>query len=94
MFFVYVLKSKFDNKLYIGFTNCVQERFKEHNSGKVESTKKRRPFDLVYYEAYIDKRDAEGREKFLKCGSGHKFLNRQLKYYFEDIAGWSSLVAR
>ena len=84
MFFVYVLLSKIDNKFYIGFTDSIQDRIKAHNSGKVESTKQRKPFELIYYEAYLDKRDAEGREKFLKSGSGHRFLRKQLKHFFEN----------
>jgi len=51
MFFVYVLLSKIDNKFYIGFTDSIQDRIKAHNSGKVESTKQRKPFELIYYEA-------------------------------------------
>ena len=84
MFFVYVLISKKDNKFYIGLTESVDDRVKAHNSGKVESTKHRRPLDLIYYEAYLDKYDAEGRELFLKSGSGHKYLNKQLKHFFEN----------
>jgi len=83
MHFVYVLLSKIDNKLYIGFTDSIEDRIKAHNSGRVESTKHRLPFDLIYYEAYADRRDAEGRELFLKSGSGHRFLKKQLKYFFE-----------
>ncbi|MCX5709380.1 MAG: GIY-YIG nuclease family protein [Candidatus Omnitrophica bacterium] len=95
MFFVYVLISERDKKFYIGFSENLEERIKSHNSGSVESTKNRRPLELIYYEAYLDKRDAEGRELFLKSGSGHRFLNKQLKFFFENrFAGWSSLVAR
>jgi predicted GIY-YIG superfamily endonuclease len=49
---VYILKSKKDNNLYIGSTNNLRKRFKEHNDGKVFSTKSRIPFELVYYEVY------------------------------------------
>ncbi len=84
MFFAYVLLSKIDNKFYIGFTDNIQDRVNAHNSGKVESTKQRKPFELIYYEMYLDKRDAESREKFLKSGSGHRFLKKQLKYFFDS----------
>ena len=81
MHFVYVLLSRKDHKYYIGYTDNVESRIKKHNQGSVPSTKKRRPFDLIYYEAYVNVRDAEGREKFLKSGSGHRYLKKQLKYY-------------
>ncbi|HJX32014.1 MAG: hypothetical protein A2175_01895 [Candidatus Nealsonbacteria bacterium RBG_13_42_11] len=66
MFFVYLLRSKKDNDLYLGCTNDLRKRFKEHNLGKVDSTKTRRPFKLIYYEAYLLKQDAFEREHNLK----------------------------
>lgn len=69
MFYVYVLKSKKDNNLYIGSTNNLKRRFTEHNSGKVYSTKFRKPFIIMYYEAYKSERDARKRESNLKLRS-------------------------
>lgn len=69
MFYVYILKSKKDNNCYIGSTNDLDSRLKEHNSGSVFSTKKRIPFDLVYFEAYRSEVDARYREKNLKIRS-------------------------
>lgn len=66
MFFVYILKSQKDKELYLGFTNDLRKRFKEHNLGLVASTKSRKPFELVYYEAYRYKQDATEREHNLK----------------------------
>ena len=67
--FVYVLKSKKDNNLYIGSTNDLERRLSEHNEGLVFSTKSRVPFELVYYEAYRSESDARHREKNLKIRS-------------------------
>lgn len=66
MFYVYILQSKQDHKLYICYTDDLKRRFKEHNSGENTSTKHRRPFMLVYYEAYRSKDDAINREQMLK----------------------------
>ena len=66
MHYVYVLKSKVDGKLYIGSTNDLKRRFKEHNDGLNESTKHRCPFALIYYESYLSKKDALIRERKLK----------------------------
>jgi len=50
MHYIYVLKSLKDNKFYIGYTNDLRKRIELHNAGRVESTKLRKPFDLIYYE--------------------------------------------
>jgi putative endonuclease len=66
MFYLYVLKSKKDDKIYIGSTNDLRRRLLEHNTGKVLSTKGRRPFELRYYEAYYNENEARKREFSLK----------------------------
>jgi len=66
MFYIYILKSKKDNKLYIGYINNLKRRIKEHNSGDNKSTKFWRPFELIYYEAYKSEDDAKRREDMLK----------------------------
>ena len=50
MHYVYVLLSQKDDKFYIGFTSDLERRLKEHNDGKAQSTKSRRPLKLLYYE--------------------------------------------
>jgi putative endonuclease len=84
MHFVYLLLSSVDKKFYIGLSTDIDKRLSDHNHGRVKSTKERRPLELLYYEAYLDKRDAVQREKFLKSGSGHKFLRKQLKWVLLD----------
>ena len=70
MFYVYVLKSKKDAKLYIGYTDDLNRRLQEHNRGMVPSTKPRAPFALVYYESYASISDAKHREDMLKRHAG------------------------
>ena len=69
MNYTYILKSKKDFQLYLGSTTDLRKRFKEHNDGKVFSTKSRCPFELVYYEAYKSEHDARKREASLKLRS-------------------------
>lgn len=69
MFYVYVLKSKKDENMYIGSTNDLKERLVMHNAGKIYSTRLRKPFDLIYYEAYKAEKDARRREHNLKLRS-------------------------
>ncbi len=66
MYYAYILKSLKDKRLYIGFTSNLKIRFKEHCEGLVDSTKDRRPLELIYYEAYKEKGDAVKRELSLK----------------------------
>jgi putative endonuclease len=78
MFYTYVLKSKKDGKLYIGFSSNLKRRLEEHQKGLVEITKNRRPFELVYYEACCKKEKAVEREKALKMGFGRSYLKRRI----------------
>ena len=78
-YFVYVLLSKRDHQFYIGFTNNVERRLNEHNAGKNVSTAKRRPLELVYYEAHRSKADALRRESYFKTSKGKTTLKVILK---------------
>ena len=66
--------------MYFGSTNDLRKRFKQHNSGLVESTKPRNPFGLVYYEAYVSEEDARHREQSIKLrGNAYLQLKRRIK---------------
>ena len=80
MFYVYVLKSQLDGNFYTGHTAELRKRLLEHNSGKVDSTRERVPFGLVYYEASRNLTDAIRREKYLKTTYGHRYLNNRLRH--------------
>jgi len=81
MYYTYVLQSLQDQNFYVGFTKDLKKRFEKHEKEEVESTKKRRPLKLIYYEACIDKNDARQREKYLKTYHGRMFIRRRLKSY-------------
>lgn len=83
MFYVYVLHSIADRGLYIGYSTDLRKRLSEHKRGASCATSYRGPWKMIYYEAYLDRQDAEGRERYLKSGSGRKFLKVQLRHYFE-----------
>jgi len=78
MYYIYVIKSLKDKKLYVGHTNDLKRRFNEHNNGQVKSTASRRPLKLLYYEACNLLADALAREKALKTGFGRAYLKRRL----------------
>ena len=79
MHFIYVLKSLKDNNLYVGRTTNLKVRIAEHNNGKVESTKDRRPFKFVYGEIGNNIKDAVHREIYLKTAWGKRYLKHRLK---------------
>jgi len=74
---VYILKSDKDGKLYTGHTVDLERRLSEHNSGKVRSTRNRRPLAVVYEEYYGNKSEAYARERYLKSPEGGP-LKREL----------------
>jgi len=79
MYYVYILKSKKLEKIYIGFTYDLKKRLIKHNSGYVLSTKPYVPWRLVYYEAFISNKDARREELFLKTGKGRERIKYLLK---------------
>jgi putative endonuclease len=85
MHYTYILFSKKDKQLYIGFTDNLRSRFKRHQLGFVKTTKNRRPLMLIYYEAYINTIDAKRREKYLRGGNGRKEQKIQLRSCLENL---------
>jgi putative endonuclease len=83
MYYVYVLRSITDDGLYIGYSANLRKRIREHRKGLSFATSFRGPWQLVYYEAYLDQRDAVGRERYLKSGAGRRFLRTQLRHYLK-----------
>jgi len=81
MYYVYVLRSLSTDKFYTGATSDLRKRFKQHQSEEVYSTKGRGPFELIYYEACLNKSDAYAREKYLKTGMGKRFLKNRIKRF-------------
>ena len=79
MYYVYALISLKDKKFYIGYTEDLKRRLKEHNSGKNISTKSRLPLKLIYYESHLSKSDAERREKYFKTTKGKSTLRQMLR---------------
>ena len=84
MWYVYVLESKIDNQKYVGLADNLARRIKLHNSGKVFSTKNRKPLGIIYCEVYLNKNDAAAREQFLKSGWGKNYLGKVLSNYIKS----------
>lgn len=79
MYYVYLLRSKKTGSFYIGYTSDLRKRFSEHNTGKAIATKAGMSYELIYYEAYLSRKDAMAREKTLKYhGQGIRKLKERL----------------
>jgi len=87
MFYVYVLRSETDFGFYISYSANLKKRFSEHVAGTSFATSDRRPWRLIYYEAYLNQTDALGRERYLKSGAGRRFLTTQLRHYLAQNSG-------
>jgi len=72
MYYVYVIKSEKDGTTYIGYTEDLERRIKEHNQGKTKSIKHKIPYKLVYKEEFELKSEARKREIILKRNSFEK----------------------
>jgi len=79
--YVYVLRSRKDEHFYVGFTKDLPTRFEAHNRGAIASTRRRVPFDLVYWEGCLNQADATLREKYLKSAWGKRYIKNRLKNY-------------
>jgi putative endonuclease len=82
MHYVYVLRSLKDGKLYTGYAEDLQRRLEEHNTGKIQSTRFRTPFEIVYYEAGRNQKDALHREKYLITSYGKRYIKGRIKHDF------------
>lgn len=80
-YYVYVLLSLKDKRFYIGSTNNLKKRLTDHAKGRNISTARRLPFQLIFYESFLDKIDALRRERYFKTSKGKITLRLMLKEY-------------
>jgi putative endonuclease len=85
MFFVYVIISEAKGlRFYVGFSQDIQKRLTEHNSGKTKSTKGYKPWKLFYTEQFNTRIEARKREKYWKSGTGKEKIKQK---WFHSSAG-------
>lgn len=82
MYYVYCLESQKNAKLYIGYTDDLKRRFREHNAGNGGNfTASNKPWEIIFYEAHTNKKDARLMELFYKSGYGKEVLRKKLEHY-------------
>jgi putative endonuclease len=70
VYILYILQSEKDFSFYVGFTSNLERRIKEHNNGLSRATKLKKPWVIIYCEAYRSRKDATERERKLKQHRG------------------------
>jgi len=74
LYLVYAIKSLVKNYIYVGMTNNLKRRLKQHNTKQSQATKAYAPFKVIYTETFPNRKQARSREKYLKSGVGKEFL--------------------
>ncbi len=75
-YYVYVLYSLKDGGIYIGQTGDLFSRYREHQRGKVKSTRSRRPLVLVHWEEVNSREAALEKEREWKTSAGRRKIKR------------------
>jgi len=79
MYYVYLIQSNTPElRRYVGFSSNLRQRLSDHNEGKLPSTAKHRPWQLVTYLGFSSKQQALAFERYIKSGSGHAFAKHRL----------------
>ena len=78
MYYVYILRSETTGMLYTGFSANLRQRLKQHFAGDVHTTSRMQKIELIFYEAFKQKVDAQGREKYFKTTKGKRALKLML----------------
>ena len=79
MYYVYITRSiQSPDKTYVGFSENLKNRIISHNNGKSPYTNKFKPWKLIFYCVFLDKKKALDFETYLKSGSGIVLKNKRL----------------
>jgi putative endonuclease len=79
MYYFYILRSLKNGKLYLGFSPDLKARIKSHNKGENKATKPNIPYELIFYSAFKNEKDAINSEQYFKTTAGWKRLHRMLE---------------
>ena len=79
LYYIYLIESlSAGRQRYVGMTDDLRQRLREHNAGGSPYTARFRPWKLTTYVAFTDPAKAEAFERYLKSGSGHAFARKRL----------------
>ena len=75
MFYIYILRSKLTQRYYVGSTEVVEKRLKEHNTGKSKSTRAGIPWELIHTESFATRSEAMLQEQKIKARGIGRYLS-------------------
>ena len=75
-YYVYVLRNH-EGRVYIGFTENLEERVRQHRENEGGWTRGKGPWELVHQETHSDRADALRRERNLKGGRTNQILRKR-----------------
>jgi len=78
MFYTYILVNEKGSKTYVGHTNDLERRLKEHNDGKSIFSRRYKPWRVLYKEAHKTEIEAIKREKYLKSAAGRRWIKKNI----------------
>jgi predicted GIY-YIG superfamily endonuclease len=82
---VYILLNKLRTQTYTGVASDVEERLKEHNDGKVLSSRPYRPYEMIHVETYSTLKEARQKELFYKSTTGRRRLREIISRVSTDV---------
>ena len=91
MYHVYMLLNESKTRTYTGVADDVEKRLKEHNAGRVKSSRPYRPYNIVHTESFTTLSEARQKEKFYKSTTGRRRLKRIL---FSKDDGYEKVMRR
>ena len=74
MYCVYAVKSLKTGRIYIGQTKNMESRLSDHNLGRVQSTKRDKPWELYALQRVLDRKEAMNLEWKLKKSRGIRLI--------------------
>jgi len=84
MHYLYILLSETKSRTYTGVTESIKKRLKEHNSGRVKSSRPYRPYKILYTQAFPTSIDARQAERFYKSTAGRRRLKQMISTLEND----------
>ncbi|MDD5098785.1 MAG: GIY-YIG nuclease family protein [Candidatus Colwellbacteria bacterium] len=85
MYYVYILQSENDGSRYIGVSIDLKRRIQEYNNGGTDYSKSKRPYKIIWYSAFYEKKRAYDFEKYLKSSSGYAFTKKTFNINTQNI---------
>lgn len=76
--YLYILLNETGTRTYTGVSQDVDRRLKQHNEGRVKSSRPYRPYRVIYSKEFSTMSEARQEEQFFKSTTGRRRLKEML----------------